>query len=409
MSAPDPDKTTTARPTGIGSLIGAIFLMATSAIGPGFITQTTSFTVQLGAAFAAAILISVLVDIAVQLNVWRVLGVSGMRASTLGNTVLPGLGWFLAVLVALGGLVFNVGNISGGGLGLDAMLGLDTTVGGLITAAIAIGIFLWKRAGKAMDVVVVALGVIMILLMLYVTIVTKPPLGEALVQSVVPDTFSFVAVTTLIGGTVGGYITYSGAHRMLDSGISGVKNVKEISQASITGVIVTGVMRFLLFLAILGVVSQGVDLSGADNQTATAFQHAAGEFGLRIFGVILWGAAITSVIGAAFTSVSFLTPQTAGPRTRNLATVAFIVVSSIVFAALGKAPTTILIVAGAVNGLILPAGFALILWVAWRRRDLLQGYVYPKWLLIVGVIVWLLTLYLGYNSLSGIAALWNAG
>ena len=100
------------------ALLGAMFLMATSAIGPGFITQTTQFTAQLGAAFAFAILVSVLVDVAIQLNVWRVIGVSGLRAPELGNRVAPGLGHALALTVALGGLVFNVGNIAGAGLGL---------------------------------------------------------------------------------------------------------------------------------------------------------------------------------------------------------------------------------------------------------------------------------------------------
>ncbi len=89
------------------ALLGAMFLMATSAIGPGFITQTTEFTVKIGAAFAFAIVVSVLVGIAVQVNVWRVIGVSGMRAQELGNKVLTGVGWFLAVLVFIGGMVFN--------------------------------------------------------------------------------------------------------------------------------------------------------------------------------------------------------------------------------------------------------------------------------------------------------------
>ena len=66
-------------------MIGAIFLMATSAIGPGFLTQTSVFTVKMGAALAFAILLSILIDIAVQLNVWRILGVSGLRASELAN------------------------------------------------------------------------------------------------------------------------------------------------------------------------------------------------------------------------------------------------------------------------------------------------------------------------------------
>ena len=60
-----------------------------------------------------------------------------------------------------------------------------------------------------------------------------------------------------------------------------------------------------------------------------------------------------------------------------------------------------------VCGLILPLGFAVLLWAAWRRRDLLAGYAYPKWLLIVGVLAWLLTLYLGWNSLAGLGQLWS--
>ena len=64
-------------------------------------------------------------DVAVQLNVWRVIGVAGRRAHELGNDVLPGVGYLLAALVVVGGLVFNIGNVAGTGLGTDAMLGLD--------------------------------------------------------------------------------------------------------------------------------------------------------------------------------------------------------------------------------------------------------------------------------------------
>ena len=66
---------------------------------------------------------------------------------------------------------------------------------------------------------------------------------------------------------------------------------------------------------------------------------------------------------------------------------------------------TLLIFAGAFNGLILPIGFTVILLVAWRRRDLLHGYRYPQWLLVIGVLAWLLTLYLGWQSLGGLAKL----
>ena len=388
------------------ALLGAMFLMATSAIGPGFITQTTVFTVQLGAAFAFAILVSILVDIAVQMNVWRIIGVSGLRAQTLGNKVLPGAGWLLAGLVFIGGLVFNIGNIAGTGLGMNAMLGMDTKVGGAISAAVAIFIFLSKKAGLALDRIVVALGAVMILLMIYVAISAAPPVGEALKNTVLPEQVDFLTITTLIGGTVGGYITYAGAHRLLDSGTTGPGHVKDITKVSLLGIIVTGVMRMLLFLAILGVVASGVTLAG-DNLAADAFYHAAGEIGLRMFGIVFWAAALTSVIGAAYTSVSFITTPATKDRTRSLITVAFIAFCTAAYLLLGQAPQTLLVFAGAFNGLILPLGFGILLWAAWRRRDLLNGYDYPKWLLVIGVLAWALTLFLGWNSLAGLAALWQ--
>ena len=65
--------------------------MATSAIGPGFLTQTSLFTEQLVASFGFVILISVLLDIGTQLNIWRIVTVSENRAQDLSNKVFPGL------------------------------------------------------------------------------------------------------------------------------------------------------------------------------------------------------------------------------------------------------------------------------------------------------------------------------
>jgi Mn2+/Fe2+ NRAMP family transporter len=389
------------------SLLGAMFLMATSAIGPGFITQTTQFTAQLGAAFAFAIVVSVLVDVALQLNVWRVIGVSGLRAQELGNRVAPGLGHVLGLIVALGGLVFNVGNVAGAGLGLDALLGLPPQWGGALSAAMAAAIFVSRRAGMAMDRVVIALGFLMIAMTGYVAVVSGPPVGQALRNAVRPETIDFLAITTLVGGTVGGYITYAGAHRLIDAGVQGPANVDAIARASVIGVLVTALMRTLLFLAVLGVVAAGVSLS-ADNPTASAFQSAAGEFGLRLFGLILWAASLTSVIGASYTSVSFLASLRPGfEQRRSSLVIGFILASTLVFLLAGTAPVPLLIFAGAFNGLILPIGVGVMLWVALRRADLLGGYRYPRTLAVLGVFGWLLAIYLGWRSLGGLAKLFS--
>lgn len=400
----------TATATGRGALMGAIFLMATSAIGPGFLTQTAVFTNQLGAAFAFAIVVSIIIDIAVQLNVWRVIGISGMRAQELGNTVLPGLGWVLALLVCIGGIVFNIGNIAGGGLGLDALLGVDVKIGGTVTAAIAIAIFMFKRLSLALDKFLVLLGVIMIVLTVYVAFISQPPVGLALRNAVLPETVDWLVITTLVGGTVGGYITYAGAHRMLDSGRTGVDNVRAVATSSVIGILITGVMRVVLFLAILGVVAGGVVLSTDGNPAAEAFRAAAGEVGLRIFGAVLWAASISSVIGASYTSATFLVPNRPEKRTlQNWVTIIFILISCTVFIILGTAPAILLVFAGAFNGLVLPIGFTLVIYVAvFRRHDLLKGYRYPLWLIILGVIGLIVAWILAYLSFGGVFDLLSA-
>ena len=392
------------------SLIAAVFLMATSAIGPGFITQTATFTSTLGAAFAFGILASILIDFVVQLNIWRVVTLTRMRASDLANAALPGSGYLLTVLVVIGGLFFNIGNIGGTGLGLNALVGLDPKWGGFLSALFALGLFLSRRAGVAFDRLVIVAGVVMIALTVYVAFVSSPPVGEALRQTVFPDQVDFATITTIVGGTVGGYITYAGAHRLLDKGLTGPENLDAVSRAALTGIAVTGVMRFVLFLAVLGVVASGtqIDLSGGSaNPAAQAFEAAAGTMGLRLFGAILWVAALTSVIGAAYTSVSFLTVFKAdmSERTRDIATVAFIGISLVLYLVITTPPAKMLVFVGGLNGLILPIGFSIVLYAAWARADLMGGHRYPRWLLGLGVGVCALTWYMGYKSIGPIFAL----
>ncbi|WP_435748974.1 NRAMP family divalent metal transporter [Microbacterium sp. PMB16] len=400
---------------GRSAVVGAIFLMATSAIGPGFITQTATFTATMGAAFAFAILISILVDIAVQLNVWRMITSSGKRAGELANSAIPFSGHLIALLVVIGGLAFNIGNIAGGGLGLNALLGIDAKIGGILTAALAIVIFLVKKAGPVMDVVLIVLGVGMIVMTVVVAIIAQPPIGEALRQTFVPDELNFATITTIVGGTVGGYITYSGAHRYLDSGHVGPDQAGPVMRAAANGILVTGIMRYVLFLAILGVVASGVvlDLSGQGaNPAGQAFGAVLGDAGLRIFGAIFWAAAISSVIGAAYTSATFLSTYAkkfTGGWPLQLATVAFIVVSLIVYLSIGTAPAAILVFVGGFNGLILPIGLTVFMYIGWFRRDLLGTSKYPLWLLIAGTVVTALTWYMGIVSVGPIFAFLGIG
>ena len=212
------------------ALIGAAFLMATSAIGPGFLTQTGQFTGNLKGSFGFVILVSVILAAIVQLNVWRVLCVSGMRGQDVANKVLPGLGYVIAFLVVAGGLVFNIGNVGGGALGFNTLLGITTTYGCFLAGAIAICVFLYKNALDAMDTLTKILGGIMIVVIFVVILIVKPPVGMAVKETFVPTApmdSIFPAILTLLGGTVGGYITFAGAHRLIDAGITPILCIGE--------------------------------------------------------------------------------------------------------------------------------------------------------------------------------------
>lgn len=383
-----------------GVLLGAAFLMATSAIGPGFLTQTSNFTSDFQASFGFVILVSIILAAVAQMNIWRVLCVTGLRGQEVANKVLPGLGYLVAFMVVLGGLVFNIGNVGGGALGFNTLLGIPTKVGYVLAGAAAILVFLSKNAKGVMDTLTKILGAIMIVVIFIVIIVVKPPVGSAIKNTFVPDAgvqALIPAIITLLGGPVGGYITFAGAHRLIDAGITGEKNLKEINKSSVMGIGIATIVRIFLFLAVLGVVVKGVTLDPA-NPAADAFKQGAGQLGYRFAGLVLLCAAITSIIGAAYTSVSFLkTFHPAIEKNENWVIIGFIAVSTLVMLLLGS-PATLLVVAGALNGLILPITLGICLIASKKKSIMGENYHHPTWLLVLGIIVVIISAYLGITT-----------
>ncbi|MDQ0965691.1 Mn2+/Fe2+ NRAMP family transporter [Flavobacterium sp. W4I14] len=378
-------------------LLGAAFLMASSAIGPGFLTQTAVFTQQLGASFAFVILLSIILDAIAQLNIWRIIAVADKPAQDIANKVFPGLGYFISFLVFLGGLAFNIGNIAGAGLGLNVLFGISVGQGAVISAIMAIGIFIYKEAGKAMDVFAKTMGLIKIVLALIIAYTSSPPLAEAALRAVNPTQFSFTAVLTIVGGTVGGYITFSGAHRLLDAGQTGIHNLAAVNKGALSAIGLASIMRLLLFIAALGVVSKGFTLDPS-NPAASVFKLASGEIGYKIFGVVIWAAGISSVVGSAYTSISFV--KSFHPlilKFNREIIIAFITISCIIFILIGK-PVKILLTVGAINGFILPIALGIMLVAAYKTK-IIANYKQPFWLTLTGLAVVLTMVWMSYGTI----------
>ena len=379
-------------------IVAAAFLMATSAIGPGFLTQTAVFTNTLMASFGFVILISIVLDIGAQLNIWKILGASGLRAQELANKVIPGAGYLLTTLIVIGGLAFNTGNLAGAGLGLNVITGLSTETGAILSGAIAVFIFVNKNSLRWMDLFAKLLGIIMILLTVYVVFASNPPLGEAVTKSIFPEKIDLMAIITLVGGTVGGYISFAGAHRLLDAGLTGPENTKQVSRSAVSAILIASIMRILLFLAVLGVVSKGIALDNS-NPAASVFEKAAGKIGYLIFGVVMWSAAITSVVGSAYTSISFFRSINKNfEKNEKPMLIGFVLIALAVFLMVGK-PVKILVVVGALNGFILPIALTLVL-LGSMNKKIVGEYKHPIWLKWFGLLVIVATLYLSIATIA---------
>ena len=362
--------------------IAATFMMATSAIGPGFLTQTTVFTQQLLYNFGFVILLSLVIDIIAQVSIWQALSYSNSSVQKLAHRIHPVLSWVFCVAIATGGLVFNIGNLAGAGLGLNALLALPTPIGVILSALIAIILFLSKSQLKWLDYTVKILGVLMILMLMGMVFMTQNDFGKILKFTFLPEEINIKATLTLVGGTVGGYITFAGAQRLLDSGIVGPQYQSQVKQSAYRGILLTGTFRFLLYWVILYIVIQGGHLN-PDNPTASVFENYFGSWGNKAFGLMIFSAALTSVIGATYTSISFLKDLNQA-FTSKWTPALFVIPSLLIYLWLGK-PVVLLVWAGYMNSFILPVCLSIVLFAIqkWKILPLSNVWLFLAWLTVM--------------------------
>ncbi|HGY9595777.1 TPA: NRAMP family divalent metal transporter [Vibrio campbellii] len=367
------------------AILSVAFLMATTSVGPGFLTQTAVFTNIYKIDMAFPVFASMFITFGIVMNLWRIVGVSGMRIQDIANKVAPGMGYVVGILLALGAVAFNFGNVSGSALGINVLTGVDTTWGALFTGVVGCLLFVVHNASKRMDQMARYLGLFMIILIAYVAMTSLPPMGETLSAAVMPtDVGSLLLPTlTIVGGAVGGY--YTGAQRLVDIGLQGKENVPAIKTAAWAGISIAVVIRILLFMAVFGVIATGATLDST-NPVADAFRQGAGEVGYFIFGLVLFVASITSVVGNSYMAISLI--KTLFPivaRNEKAWCIGFIIITSLGTVTMNM-PILLLMLAGLVNSIILPIVLGMVL-VATRRKDIVGDYKHPASLTLTGVAI----------------------
>ncbi|HGY9614852.1 NRAMP family divalent metal transporter [Vibrio harveyi] len=367
------------------AILSVAFLMATTSVGPGFLTQTAVFTNIYKIDMAFPVFASMFITFGIVMNLWRIVGVSGMRIQDIANKVAPGMGYVVGILLALGAVAFNFGNVSGAALGINVLTGVDTTWGALFTGVVGCLLFVVHNASKRMDQMARYLGLFMIILIAYVAMTSLPPMGETMSAAVMPTDIGSLLLPTLtiVGGAVGGY--YTGAQRLVDIGLQGKDKVPAIKTAAWAGISIAVVIRILLFLAVFGVIATGATLDSA-NPAADAFRQGAGEVGYFIFGLVLFVASITSVVGNSYMAISLI--KTLFPivaRNEKVWCVGFIIITSLGTVTMNM-PILLVMLAGLVNSIILPIVLGMML-VATRRKDIVGDYKHPVYLTFTGIAI----------------------
>lgn len=342
------------------ALRSAAFLMATSAVGPGFLTQTVTFSALFQERLTPVILCVIIMDIVTQLHIWQTVVASGMRAPEIAGRLCPYLGYVVALLAALGGGAFLVGNIGGLALGLSTLLNVPTRTGVLLGAGIVIALLIPRGASKAAGYVAELLGCCVVAAAVFLVGKNAPPL-ETVESSLLHIQMSEDLVSpllTLLGGSCGGYIAFAGAHRLLDAGVTGVDALAGTRRSVLLGTLLSGGVRILLFLTTLGVCAADTPVVGEIAHSASpvleVFFAVMGTPGRWLFGAVLTCTGLTTAMGASYTSISFLKIfHPVVQRFERLCTACFALIAAGV-AYLWGTPTGLMLLAGLLNGAILP-------------------------------------------------------
>jgi Mn2+/Fe2+ NRAMP family transporter len=349
-------------------------VIAAAFIGPGTVTTAASSGARFGFSLLWALFFSTVACLVLQEASARVAIVSDRTlAQAIRQRFRSGPVGLLVMFLVLGAIIlgcaaYQAGNILGSVAGARLRTGLSPTV---LTFAIggAAGLLLFFGSAKTVARVLGVLVALMGVMFLATAILIKPPLAEIVKGTFVPSlpAGSSLLVLGLIGTTVVPYNLFLG------SGIAVGQKLGEL--------------RFGLSVAIIlgGIISMGILVVGTAITTSFSFEGLSGALTGRLGG---WAATFfaTGLLAAGFSS-AVTAPLAAAITARGLFGTSNeerwhertwryrgiwfgVLLTGIVFGALDVKPIPAIIIAQALNGLLLPF-VAVFLWLIVNDRELM--------------------------------------
>lgn len=345
---------------GPGALVAAAF------IGPGTVTTCTKSGASAGYALLWAMLFSTIATIVFQEMAAR-LGIvtkKGLGENIRDRIKQPVLRTIAVVIVIVavfvGNCAYETGNLTGGILGIQAVVpSLSTPVIVIVLSLLAV-LLMWSGNYKRIEKFLTGLVILMSVVFLATAIASKPDWGAVIKGLFVPTMGenNLMTIVGLIGTTVVPYNLFlhasSSSERWVNASEEDIKNARFDSILSIG---LGGLVSMSIIIA-AGANLQGAEISnGAD--MALAVEPILGSWAKWFIAIGLLAAGFSSAITAPL-AAAFATTGALGME-KNMKSNKFraiwlvvIILGAVIAVVLGASPTELILVAQAANAIILP-------------------------------------------------------
>ena len=391
--------------------LGPGAIMAAAIIGPGSVTTASTQGASYGYESLWLILLACVIAYFFQEPGTRI--ALGCKEDVMtGIRTNLGKGWaiFLYIVVRVGSIAFQAGNLSGAGMALTYIFpGTTNLFWAVVISVIALVIILMKHYG-----IIENINQILIILMVLAFVITaltcRADVGEMLSEGFsfqIPGGNATLALsllaTTVTPNLVLGYSSF------LKQKYPKVKTGEEKNLIKLNnfGLGFNMAVTFLITASIIICSAtllhpQGIQITSA-GEMAEQLVPLLGNFAGIFFSLGLFGAAFSSVI-YQISIHGMLLPKafdvSDDPREKhNLAvTLIVFIIPVIIVAALGSSPTELIITAQALNGVALPLVFILC-WVLCNKKKFMCEYVNNTLKNVIFGIVTILTILFAMNTI----------
>ncbi len=393
--------------------IGPGPLVAAAFIGPGTVTLCTIAGVSFGFALLWALLFSLFATVLLQEMSARIGVISGkglaeIMRSEIKNPIFRNIVIVLMLsAIVVGNAAYEAGNISGGVLGLEVLVGSPTLQIGsfslkLLSLVIGVLAFILLYIGnyKILERVLISLVIIMSLSFLIAAIITKPNIIEivkGLFQFKTPKG-SLFTIIGLIGTTVVPYNLF------LHASLSKEKwhNESDLKFARKDTIIAVSLGCIVSMCIIITAASVTTDTIKTAADLAKGLEPLFGSFAKYFLSIGLFAAGITSAItaplAAAFVASGCLGWDTNLRSNKFRGVWFFILLLGVIFSSLNIKSIEIIKFAQVANGLLLPVTATFLIWLM-NKSNILGKYVNTKLQNVLGFIIVGITFFLGIKSI----------